>query len=185
MIEEFNFCCCCGKKPDAGNWTAKAKTPAKKCDGKKAQSCRDECCSKDRGTSAVHAVDPQPAPRVVEQVDIESAAAREHVVIAVTGMTCTGCSRKMENVLKDIHGLYKPQVTFVSGTAAFDLDTKVAEAKDILPLIEKRTGFKLSRVRREHQQLDVLLSEDAAAAFNRSLADGVISLEKVRQIIAA
>lgn len=88
----------------------------------------------------------------------------------------------MQNVLRDIPGLYNTQVTFVSGTAAFELDTNAARVEYILPLVEKRTGFKLSRVLSDHQQLDVLLSDDAAAGLNRNSADRTVYLEKVRQI---
>ncbi|RMY56217.1 hypothetical protein D0865_03765 [Hortaea werneckii] len=112
------------------------------------KSCSDGCCTP--YTENVSTCDDRISKRVIPEtivgkgvnVDVEHNAAREHVVLGVSGMTCTGCSTKMQNVLESIPGLYKPQVTFVSGTAAFELDGDtyrinynplIIGARDLLP----------------------------------------------------
>jgi Cd2+-exporting ATPase len=141
-------------------------------------SCGDPCCAQGKATDVCESV---PLQEIAEpgKTDIESAAAREHVVLNVSGMTCTGCSRKMLNVLVDIPAISNPQVTFVSGSAAFDFDRSQGDSDDILPFIEKRTGFKISRMIGEHQQLDMLLDAAKAQAFEREGRVGMISFEKV------
>jgi len=113
--------------------------------------------------------------------DVEHDAAHEQVVLSVSGMTCTGCSTKMRNVLDAMPGLYKPKVTFVSGTAAFELDSNVAKLDELLPLIEHRTGFKCSRILEGHQHLDLQMTPQAAKQLKSSCHRGIVSVTKTKQ----
>ncbi|KAK3669710.1 hypothetical protein LTR78_010393 [Recurvomyces mirabilis] len=109
-------------------------------------------------------------------LDVEHSAAREHVVLKVDGMTCTSCGNKVKNVLDQIPGVYKTQVTFVSGTAAFELDTAVAHMADVVPLVEKRTGFKCSSVVDGYLALDLHMSPEAANTLDHSEKGGIVSI---------
>lgn len=113
--------------------------------------------------------------------DVEKDAAREHITLNVTGLTCTGCSTKMTNVLAQIPGISNPAVTFVSGQASFQLDTRVASLERILPLVEKRTGFKCSRVIEGYQHLDVYMTADAAGQLERDNADGLVAVSQSKK----
>jgi len=114
-----------------------------------------------------------------QPVDAEQDSAREHVVLDVTGMTCTGCSKKMMNVLRGISGLSNAQVTFVSGNAEFDLDPGVAgRVEDVLQRVEKETGFKCSRLVNGSQELHVLMSATTAKEIADSPQAGVMSIVK-------
>jgi len=113
--------------------------------------------------------------------DMEHNAAHEQVILSVSGMTCTGCSTKMRNVLDAMHGLYKPKVTFVSGTAAFELDSNVAKLDELLPIIEHRTGFKCSRVVEGHRHLDLQMTPQAAKQLEDSCHEGIVSITKTKQ----
>jgi heavy metal translocating P-type ATPase len=110
--------------------------------------------------------------------DVENDAAREHVVLSVSGMTCTGCSTKLSNVLDQIAGISKSKVTFVSGSASFDFDSKAGTVDDAIRLIERRTGFKTSRVVEGHQTLDVLMSQETAISLEQSRPPGMVSITK-------
>lgn len=113
--------------------------------------------------------------------DVEHGAAHEQVVLSVSGMTCTGCSTKMRNVLDAMPGLHKPKVTFVSGTAAFELDSNVAKLDELLPLIEHRTGFKCSRILEGHQHLDLQMTPQMAKQLEDSCQEGIVSITKTKQ----
>ncbi|KAI7282503.1 heavy metal translocatin [Hortaea werneckii] len=97
-------------------------------------------------------------------------------------MTCTGCSKKLTNVLHGIPGLSNIKVTFVSGTAAFELDpgTERISVEDIVPLVERQTGFKLARVTSGYMHLDVLLEPTSVRHLEEASPDGFVSVEKVR-----
>jgi heavy metal translocating P-type ATPase len=110
--------------------------------------------------------------------DVENDAARDHVVLSVSGMTCTGCSTKLSNVLDQIDGISKSKVTFVSGSASFDFDSKAGTLDEVLRLIERRTGFKTSRVVEGHQTLDVLMSHETATSLEQTCPPGLVSVTK-------
>lgn len=250
MIEEFNFCCCCGQASPCSSHKSRTNVPPENANetdpcckptrcavretakatgfgckdaycssGKEARtattigmdthcvleraaqsgrsSCEDACCARapnanSLSSTCVDACCTQTTRSAAEppsstlrmskstEVDVERAAAREHVVLSVSGMTCTGCSKKMLNVLANIPGVSGPIVTFVSGSAAFDFDRSVGDLNNVLALIEKRTGFKMSRATGEFQELDVLLDVADAEAFRMNERFGLVSFEKVR-----
>ena len=113
--------------------------------------------------------------------DLEHGTTREYVVLSVSGMTCTGCSTKMRNVLDAMPGLYKPRVTFVSGTAAFELDGDVAMLDEVLPLIERRTGFKCSRIVEGYQHLDLQMTPQKAKELEDACHEGIVSIIQTKQ----
>ncbi|CAK1356434.1 unnamed protein product [Cercospora beticola] len=191
MIEEFDFCCC-REEGSPCNAHKQSEEPATKTLAKSTAGCEDDCCvptkagcgetscavgDKCKVTSVVKSV---PVKDKSADVDIEISPVKDHVALSVTGMTCTGCSKKMLNVLGDIPGISNPHVTFVSGMAAFDFDPAHGSVEEVLPLIEKRTGFKLGRITADFQTLDVLLSKEAAEAYGREDRLGLESFEKVK-----
>ncbi|GAB1739638.1 hypothetical protein NU219Hw_g4584t1 [Hortaea werneckii] len=184
LMEEMNFCCCSTGETPCTSHTS----PSRSGSAISAQpsECKTELFQK---TSTADAARDQTTQRLSEgkvvelpSQDSERAAAREHVVLNVAGMTCTGCSKKLTNVLHGISGLSNIKVTFVSGTAAFDLDlgTEQLNVEDIVPLIERQTGFKLSRVTSGWMHLDVLLEPSAVRHLEDNSPNGLVSVEKVR-----
>lgn len=112
-------------------------------------------------------------------LDIEAAAGREHVVLNVSGMTCTGCSKKMMNVLAGVRGLSNAQVTFVSGSAEFDLDPSVCDSVEQVVLrIEKETGFRCLRIISGRQELSVLMTAATARQMHGTAMLGLMSVTK-------
>jgi len=109
--------------------------------------------------------------------DIETSSAREHVLLRVQGMTCTGCENKLTRALHTLPGLSNIRVVFVHGRADFDLDTTVIKAKDAILRAQEITGFELSRVQCEWQQIDVLMHKAEASQLARDLLPGVIDVE--------
>lgn len=95
-------------------------------------------------------------------------------------MDCTGCSTKVENMLAQIPGVSNPEVTFVSGKAAFKLDTSVTSIERIVSLVEKRTGFKCSRLIEGYQHLDVYMSPERAEMLERVNIEGLVSVSRVK-----
>jgi Cu2+-exporting ATPase len=81
-------------------------------------------------------------------------------------------------VLDQIDGISKSKVTFVSGSASFDFDSRVGTVDEALRLIERRTGFKTSRVVEGHQTLDVLMSHENAISLEQTCPPGLVSVTK-------
>lgn len=173
---------CCNDADDTANVPISC---GKACDTTSApvkpssSACKDACCASEIDANGSQSSTAVPMGGMYADNDIEKATSTEHISLNVSGMTCTGCSRKMLNVLRDIPGISNPHVTFVSGTAAYDFDSAKGNPDDLLPLIEKRTGFKLSKASVEHQELDVLLDAEGAKAYESCAQDGLVSFEKV------
>ncbi|KAF2717186.1 heavy metal translocatin [Polychaeton citri CBS 116435] len=131
---------------------------------------RHVICSRDELTTKKA---PLPILAPVKSHDIEQTTSREHVVLNVSGMTCTGCSKKIKHVLDRIPGVSDAKVTFLLEIAEFDLSDDVALLDGILSQVEKETGFTCTRVQRGYQHLDILLPGIDALSFESSLPYGV------------
>ena len=179
VFEQMGFCCC-SVTPDSacGSHAERSEIVGAKNAGRKVPEDIEihSLCSHD---------EPQVTTNVksgakVKKSDVEQAAPPEHVVLSVSGMTCTGCSRKMMNVLDRIPGLSNAQVTFVSEMAEFDLDSSIAQIEHVLPQVEKETGFKCSRILSGYQNLDVLMSPAMAKQFKDACPVGVFAITQAK-----
>lgn len=69
--------------------------------------------------------------------DVEKvAAAREHVVLNVTGMDCSGCASNLTRALQAVPGTDNVKVTFITTTAELDLDPTVTAIPTVIRLAE-------------------------------------------------
>ncbi len=162
------------------------------------KSCREPCCDgkisrgkvrRSSDPSSCCLVQPRMSssapPKLplagAKGVDIEGDAAREHVILGVSGMTCTGCVRKVTNVLNHVNGVSGIKVTFVTGIAEFDLDQKVGSLPQVVSRTEKETGFKFFQIESKHQDLDLVVESSAAQHVLGRLRDMCESVEKVNK----
>ncbi|KAL8962644.1 MAG: hypothetical protein Q9183_005126, partial [Haloplaca sp. 2 TL-2023] len=88
-------------------------------------------------------------------IDREKGLAMEHAVTQISGMTCTGCERKLQHVLSSIPGVRNVQTSLVLGRAEFDVDAGVS-VNEVASLLERQTEFRCI-VRQEGHQLEVLI----------------------------
>ncbi|OQV00596.1 hypothetical protein CLAIMM_06074 [Cladophialophora immunda] len=161
-------------------------------------ACRESCCDKtttrnktgeheDRLSCSLDEVEistPWPEKTTntrAKEVDIEDAAAREHVLLSVAGMTCTGCSRKVSNVLKNIDGVSSIKATFVTAVVEFDLNTAVTNLEQLIPRVEKETGFKFSKITSNFQALDLRIDPVTATRASEELRAMAVSVEQLNK----
>ncbi|KAL8967870.1 MAG: hypothetical protein Q9197_005189 [Variospora fuerteventurae] len=88
-------------------------------------------------------------------IDLEKGLAVEHAVTQISGMTCTGCERKLQHVLSNIAGVRNVQTSLVLGRAEFDVDAGVS-INEVASLLERQTEFRCI-VREEGHRLEVLI----------------------------
>ncbi len=98
-------------------------------------------------------------------IDLEKATVAEHAVIRVLGMTCTGCERKLANVLSGTAGVHNVKVSLVLGRAEFDVDGRLS-VDEVATVLERQTEFKCSVIQKGHQ-LEVLIPEVKSALASR------------------
>ena len=112
--------------------------------------------------------------------DIEKGHPSEaaHVMVKISGMTCTSCTKKGMNVLNRINGIADPHINFVAGIGRFNLNCQLDPAK-IISQFERETGFKCSRITRDLQTADVCMSEAEARQLKDRLPAGIDSILKL------
>ncbi|EXJ74659.1 uncharacterized protein A1O5_01352 [Cladophialophora psammophila CBS 110553] len=95
-------------------------------------------------------------------------------------MTCTGCTRKVSNVLKNIDAVSSIKVTFVTAVVEFDLNTKATNLDQLIPRVEKETGFKFSKITSNLQALDLRIDPATASIGEelRAMAESIEQLDK-------
>ncbi|OBZ73991.1 P-type cation-transporting ATPase [Grifola frondosa] len=126
----------------------------------------------------VHCVDEEPPfcqPLLLKCVDAEktailadvdinviekgAVAARERAVLAIKGMTCTGCENKLIRTLKTIEAIQNVKTSLVLCRAEFDFDSGATELQALVQLIEKRSGF-AAEIIRDASTRELLLTVD-------------------------
>lgn len=70
----------------------------------------------------------------------------QHAVLAIRGMTCTGCENKMIRVLRAIPAIHNVKTSLVLCRAEFDFDTSVADLQELVHVIATRTGFSIETI---------------------------------------
>lgn len=88
-------------------------------------------------------------------IDLEKGSVVEHAVIQVSGMTCTGCERKLQRVFAGIAGVSNVKTSLVLGRAEFDVDAGMS-VNEVALLLGKQTEFKCI-VHQKGHQLEVLI----------------------------
>ncbi|KAJ9645902.1 hypothetical protein H2199_002945 [Coniosporium tulheliwenetii] len=109
--------------------------------------------------------------------DIEKTAAHEHVLLAVEGMTCTGCGNKLTRTLEAIPGISNVQVSFVMGSADFDVDPSMSKVEDIVRTAQKATGFRCARTTSGEQFINLLMTRESVKSLSEDLPAGVKQID--------
>lgn len=147
------------------------------------KKCLDSCCEEEvvlvKDTKEHFPVSAKQPPAKIKEADIEATAAREHVLLGVSGMTCTGCSTKVSNVLNNIAGLSSVKVTFVTSRTEFSFDPAITNLQQVVQRIEKETGFKCSRIISDYQSLDLMIDPNLEEDAYYYLQSSVESIEKL------
>lgn len=91
-----------------------------------------------------------------KELDCEKNSGTETVNFLVSGMDCTSCADKLMRVFGTISGVSQARVNFVMANGEFNLDTSIADAKEVLRFASTASGFSLSRVVTGDHFLDIL-----------------------------
>ncbi|KAK4136471.1 copper-translocating P-t [Trichocladium antarcticum] len=103
----------------------------------------------------------------------------EHVVLSISGMTCSGCETKLVRTLAAYPPVRNLKTSLVLSRAEFDL-VGAASAAEVIKHLERTTEFKCERVTNRGARLDLLApSGDAAAFASQPWPDGVTDMRVV------
>src|SRR5690242_674389 len=109
-------------------------------------SCKADCCAADKkaGTT-VDTLELLSSNRILEDVE-KTGAGTEHVVLSISGMTCTGCETKLQRTLATLPYLSKLRTSLVLARAEFDIDHSAASVEDVIKHLARTTEFKCEQV---------------------------------------
>ena len=144
-------------------------------------SCTDACCS-----SAV----PDPGLEIEKAsiqaiTDIENqGTGKEHVVLSISGMTCTGCETKLNRTLLTVPAVKDLKTSLVLSRAEFNIDLRLGSVEEVMKHLERTTEFKCERVQNQGSSLDLIVPDEPSKFISQTWPDGVLDVAHVdKQIV--
>lgn len=141
-----------------------------------ANSCVDACCAE---TDSSHPVVKLKDTLVdgSHATDLEKGlSGKEHVVLSISGMTCTGCEAKLNRTLGTIESLQNLKTSLVLARAEFDLDLSAGSIIDVIKHLERTTEFKCERVANRGSNIDIIVPNDPSGFVKQQWPDGVTDM---------
>lgn len=103
----------------------------------------------------------------------------EHVVLSISGMTCTGCETKLNRTLATVTGVKNLRTSLVLSRAEFDLDLNLSTVEFIMKHLERTTEFKCETITSNGSTMDIVVSGDPFSIVNQAWPEGVSDISLV------
>ncbi|KAL9624194.1 MAG: hypothetical protein Q9160_001441 [Pyrenula sp. 1 TL-2023] len=140
---------CCAKKPEAITIQEK---PLGSIDS---ETCQEECCDAPKNDNSS-----KKEIKVSTTVDLEKGPSfLEHVALSVTGMTCTGCEKKLDRVLNGLNQATNVKTSLVTSRAEFDVDVSLATVAETIQYVQTATGFSCDLITFKGAELDLQMKD--------------------------
>lgn len=139
-------------------------------------SCKRGCCGEIKSCETVQAI--EQTPKAEGGIDLEKGSVgKEHIILSVSGMTCTGCETKLKRTLGTLTSINNLKTSLVLARAEFDLDLRKASPDDIIKHLARTTEFKCERVANRGSSLDLLCPSNPLDFVSGQWPSGVIELQ--------
>jgi Cu2+-exporting ATPase len=116
--------------------------------------------------------DPIQAIRDVENQGI----GKEHVVLSISGMTCTGCETKLNRTLVTIPAVKDLKASLVLSRAEFNIDLRLSSVDEVMKYLQRMTEFKCERIQNQGSSLDLIIPNELSKFINQKWSDGVLDM---------
>lgn len=158
-----------------GKGSSGAQDPCKK---PQKDDCSDKDCCAPTTTTTRLSVDTKDTKGLKRgkdhSVDLETGiSGKEHVILSISGMTCTGCETKLQRTLASLTSVKNLKTSLVLSRAEFDLDLGTGSAEEVMKHLERTTEFKCEKVANQGSNIDIITPGDAAGFVNGSWPLGV------------
>ncbi|KAB8275370.1 E1-E2 ATPase-domain-containing protein [Aspergillus minisclerotigenes] len=165
----------CGSKPEGPSDTFPGAKPVRPEPGTRSTGCcgkpvTSPCTSTEETPTDFIEVIPGTATADLEK----GFTGQEHVVLSISGMTCTGCETKLKRTLGTLQSVQNLKTSLVLSRAEFDLDVSVQSFDEVLKFLERTTEFKYERATDRGSRLDVTVpnaSEFMKQAWPRGVTE--------------
>lgn len=117
--------------------------------------------------------------------DLENqSTGKEHVVLSISGMTCTGCETKLNRTLATLPAVKGLKTSLVLSRAEFDIDLRLGSVEQVVNHLQRTTEFKCERVQNQGSSIDLIVPDDSSNFMGQSWPKGVIDMVLVdKQIV--
>lgn len=107
-------------------------------------------------------------------IDLEiGTSGKDHVILSISGMTCTGCETKLQRTLASLTSVKNLKTSLVLSRAEFDLDLSTGSVDEVMKHLERTTEFKCEKVTNQGSNIDIITPGDAINFVNDSWPLGV------------
>ncbi|KAL4729447.1 hypothetical protein ACLX1H_003867 [Fusarium chlamydosporum] len=149
--------------------------------------CAEACCEKpepcrapDNGCCDPAAVGESPedeVPSVKKYGDVENqATGKEHVIVSIAGMTCTGCETKLNRTLATVPAVNDLKTSLVLSRAEFNIDLRLGSVDEVIKHVERTTEFKRERIQTQGSSLDFVVDGSTAQFVGQNWPEGVTDM---------
>lgn len=104
---------------------------------------------------------------------------KEHVVLSISGMTCTGCETKLTQTLITLPAVNDLKTSLVLSRAEFNIDLRLSSVEEVMKHLERTTEFKCERVQNEGSSLDLIVLNQPLKFISQTWPDGVFDMTPV------
>lgn len=139
----------------------------------------DSCCAPKQPEAKTGKIDGVTTIRNVEA----QCEGSEHVVLSISGMTCTGCETKLNRTLANVVGVTNLKTSLVLSRAEFDIDLARVAVDHVVKHLERTTEFKCELINNKGSSLDVVCQGSPSSLMDDSWPDGVIGMSLVSKDI--
>ncbi|KAF5023697.1 hypothetical protein F66182_4263 [Fusarium sp. NRRL 66182] len=112
--------------------------------------------------------------------DIENqTTGKEHVILSISGMTCTGCETKLNRTLATVSAVRDLKTSLVLSRAEFNIDLRLGSVDQVIKHLERTTEFKCERVQSQGSSLDFIVNGSPSQFVGQAWPEGVLDMALV------
>lgn len=100
----------------------------------------------------------------------------EHVVLSISGMTCTGCETKLHRTLMSVPGIKDLKTSLVLSRAEFDVDLNSSSADIVMKHLERTTEFRCEKISYHGSSLVIITSQSPLSFIDQTWPEGVLDI---------
>ena len=138
--------------------------------------CADACCAEKTPQVTLNKTG-NDSINIASTGDIEKAlTGKEHVILSISGMTCTGCETKLQRTLASLNSVMNLKTSLVLARAEFDLDLSAWSVPQVIKHLERTTEFKCEQIISQGSRIDLMVSGTAADFIKKDWPMGVLEM---------
>ncbi|KAF5252122.1 hypothetical protein FANTH_2870 [Fusarium anthophilum] len=165
--------------------------PAQKILTNPSNSCADSCCEKapsitcrdSPADACCVSTSPEKgiktgATESPEDVE-KQATGKEHVVLSISGMTCTGCETKLNRTLATVPAVNNLKTSLVLSRAEFNIDLRLGSVDEVIKHLERTTEFKCERLQTKGSSLEFIVNGSTSEFISQTWPEEVLDMSLV------